>query len=161
MKRLISILLFIPFCCFLSCSKENSYRELSPDQAFTLVQDALENGEDLTRADPDFMESNLHASKYVESGCVCFGDGDPEREIGFFLLRDERDLAAFKEEILAYLSRERESLASLAALYPQGALEARLALYQSPCIGERGKLLWYFVMDAQDTAIALDALRQA
>ena len=134
----------------------------TPDLPGTLarVQGALGGEEAFIAADEDFIATNFGEPAYLSQSRVGFDAGGATREIGLFLLDDPAKTAEFEERVRAYLTREAEALASLAALYPAGELENRLALYKNAAVGSKGAMVYYFVLDQKDTRKALAALSE-
>ena len=136
--------------------------EDTPDlpTALARVQEALGGEETFIAADDDFVATNFGEPAHLSQSRVCFDAGGAAREIGLFLLDDPAEAAGFEKKIRAYLETEAEALASLAALYPAGELENRLALYKNAAVGSRGALVYYFVLDHNDAQKALAALAE-
>lgn len=160
MKRIFLCLTAV-FClagALCACRKAEDTPDLPT--AFARVQQALGGAETFVTADDDFIATNFGEAEYLSQSRVCFDAGGATREIGLFLLNDPAKVAEFEERIRAYLKKEAEALASLAALYPAGELENRLALYQNAAVGSKVALVYYFVLERADAQKALAVLSE-
>ena len=136
--------------------------EDTPDlpAALSRVQENLGGENAFLTADEDFITTNFGEADHLTQGRVCFDADGATREIGLFLLDDRGKTAEFEQKVREYLATEAEALAALSALYPAGELESRLALYKNATVGSRGAMVYYFVLDPEDTRKALAALAE-
>lgn len=122
------------------------------------ICNALGGEDGFLLADEDFISSNLGEQEFLSEARICLGNDGKTREIGLFLLTDRRRAQELMAALRVYLQSEYEALSSLAALYPAEELEERLSLYQNATVGSEGMLVYYFVLDPEDTERALFAL---
>ena len=157
MKR-IGILLLALFSLFPGCKHAQTPGNASIHDMLTHIQNAIGSKEEFTNADEDFIRTNLGSPQYLSEGVVCFDSGSMTREIGIFQLSDRSKAKEFKETLKSYLEREKEALRALSALYPAEELERRLALFENATVGAEGMLVYYFVLDSEQTQKALTIL---
>ena len=124
------------------------------------ICETLGGKEDFLLADEDFWQSNFGSDTGIKEAYVFLGDGDALREFGVFRLQEPRKASTMKEAIRAYLAREQSSLAELRALYPEGGLDERLALYRDATVDECDGIVYYFVLNGEDTRRALSVLSE-
>jgi hypothetical protein len=111
----------------------------------------LEDANELTKADDDYLETNLPT--LAGKGVVYFGEDDI-CELGVFRLKSTAAANDALSSIRAYIAEEREVLLSLAALYPSDDMNERLWCYDHAKAERAGTLVYYFIMDAESLSAA-------
>ena len=152
MKRLL-YLGFVLVLALGACARQ-SKGVLDFDSATQEISAAYGEKEGFVRADEDFVLTNFGAPDYVTDSAVFLSDTG---EIGIFALSDAKHAPKMQKTIEEYLTLERESVVSLAELYPADELSARLARFDSARVGAVGSTVYYYMLDA-NAATAVEKL---
>ena len=148
-KRMICLLL--PLCLLLFGCQRAAADAIEPQSLTERLLARLEDADELTKADEDYLETNLPT--LVGKGVVYFGDDDIY-ELGVFRLESAAAANEALTSIRAYIAEEKEALSSLASLYPSEELTERLWCYDHAKAERRGTLVYYFIMDAESLSAA-------
>ena len=149
---LLAIFLFLP-ACHRAEAANSSLEVLS-----TRILNAVSDKEAFVAADEDFLSDNFGSFDYIEDSNIFLDSDNATREFGIFRITDRRKATEFKQAVQEYLSNEQKALESLAALYPTQELESRLSLYQNATVGNEGMLVYYLVLNKEETRKAIEAL---
>ena len=147
--------LFVLLLTFSGCSRETM--DMTPEKAAEVVLTEYGENTNFVRADEDFLTTNFGSRDYVSESAVYFSENGDGNEFGFFRLSDEQ----YSDEMIAaveeYINSERQSVQSLAALYPADELSDRLQRFDSATVGHMGDLVYYFITEP---TIAKNAVRR-
>lgn len=153
MKKICFLLALL--LLFSGCSREKM--DMTPEKAAEMVLSEYGANTQFTQADTDFLTTNFGSHDYVREAAVYFSENGDGSEFGFFRLSDE----AYSEEMIstvqAYIDSERQSVESLAALYPADDLSNRLRRFDNATVGHMGDLVYYFITEP---AVAKNAVRR-
>jgi hypothetical protein len=130
---------------------------LAPSDLAQQLLKAIDDADELTMADRDYMETNFPA--IADQGVVYFGSDDDVCEFGIFQFASTAAASAAEAQIKSYIETEKEALTSLSALYPSDDLNERLWCYNHAQIGRIGETVYYLIMDAESLADAERALK--
>lgn len=147
--------LFALLLLFSGCSREKM--DLTPEKAAEVVLTEYGERTHFVRAEDDFLNTNFGSHDYVRESAVYFDENGDGSEFGFFRLSDEQYSEEMIAAIQAYINSERQSVESLAALYPADDLSNRLQRFDNATVGHMGDLVYYFVTEP---TIAKNAVRR-
>ncbi|MBQ8356782.1 MAG: DUF4358 domain-containing protein [Clostridia bacterium] len=154
MKRfcflLIALLLLLP-----SCGRRAD--ELSLAKATDMVLTEYGDNASFVRADGDFITTNFGNREDVAESAVYFSESGDGTEFGFFRMSDAAHCGDMESDVRAYIASERQSVESLAALYPADDLNARLKRFDNATVGTVGNIVYYFITEP---TIAKNAVRR-
>lgn len=155
-KRLLPFLLSLLCLLLFACTKSTD--GATPAALAGQLRENLSARGVLILADDDFYVLNFpDAPTPAESVVFCSGTA-PTTEFGIFRLESEKDAEKTKEAVREYLESEKESRASLARLYPSDDAGEDCARLENAFFGRRGKTVYYFIGDSENTARAKEIL---
>lgn len=147
--------LFALLLLFGGCSREKV--DITPEKAAEVVLTEYGENTQFVRAEEDFLSTNFGSHDYVSEAAVYFSENGDGSEFGFFRLSNEQ----YSEEMIAavqdYINSERQSVESLASLYPADDLTARLQRFDNATVGHMGELVYYFITEP---TVAQNAVRR-
>ncbi|MBQ9099723.1 MAG: hypothetical protein IJY50_09890 [Clostridia bacterium] len=149
MKKICIVLILLSFLLS-ACAR--AAHSLRVDDAAKAVLQEFGETEQFQKADEDFITTNFDTENVTEAAVYFADDGT---EFGFFQLADINEKDTMQASIRAYVNSERESVNSLAALYPAEELTRRLERFDHVNIGVVGDLVYYFISDEALTKRAL------
>lgn len=142
MNKTICVLLLLALLLS-ACTRTPNETDIP--SAVSAVQE--EYGDKIILADADFVRTNFGEREYVDEAQVWLSESGDGTEFGFFHLTDLRYTSEMQTAIRAYLVGEKQSVESLAALYPAEELQTRLARFDRAKIGNFGTTVYYFLTD--------------
>lgn len=147
--------LFVLLLLFSGCSREKL--DLTPEKAAEVVLTEYGENTQFVRAEEDFLTTNFGSHDYVREAAVYFSENGDGSEFGFFRLSDEQYSAEMIAAVQEYINSERQSVESLAALYPADDLSNRLQRFDNATVGHMGDLVYYFITEP---TVAKNAVRR-
>ena len=147
--------LFVLLLLFSGCSREKM--DLTPEKAAEVVLTEYGENTRFVRAEEDFLTTNFGSNDYVREAAVYFDEDGNGGEFGFFRLSDEQYSAEMITAVREYINSERQSVESLAALYPAEELSNRLQRLDNATVGHKGDLVYYFITEP---TVAQNAVRR-
>ena len=153
MRKICFLLAFLLLFC--ACSREAT--DITPEKAAETVLSEYGENTAFVRAEEDFLTTNFGARDYVRESAVYFSENGDGSEFGFFRLSDEQYSDEMIAAIQSYIKSERQSVESLAALYPADDLTNRLDRFDNATVGHMGDLVYYFITEP---TVAKNAVRR-
>ena len=153
MKKICFLLMLL--FLFSGCSREGM--DMTPEKAAEMVLTEYGERTHFVRAEEDFLTTNFGSHDYVRDAAVYFSEDGDGSEFGFFRLSSEQYSAEMIDAVQAYIDSERQSVRSLAALYPADDLSLRLQRFDNATVGHMGDLVYYFITEKD---VATSAVRR-
>ena len=138
-------LLFVIAMLLSGCSQNKA--NMTPQKAAEAVLTEYGEHTQFVRAEEDFLSTNFGSCDYVREAAVYFSENGDGNEFGFFRLSDEQYSNEMIAKIQEYINSERQSVVSLAALYPSDDLSNRLQRFDHATVGHMGDLVYYFITE--------------
>ena len=154
-KKLLPAMLAL--CLLLSACAQNREDVSAAALAERLKENLSAKGV-LLQADDDFFLLNFPEAPASAERAVYYSGAAPTTEYGVFRMENEKDAADMERSVRSYLDTEKESRTSLARLYPTEDSSEDCARFENALLGRRGKIVYYFVGDEADIAIAENIL---